>query len=51
MELPGSGCAFPLNPADYDNDKPRTIQFVYGETPAGAIMNTITGNVLLQEQT
>ena len=37
----------PLNPADYDNDKPRTIQFVYGETPVGAVMNTITGNVLI----
>ncbi len=37
----------PLNPADYDNDSPRTLQFVYGETPAGAIMNTITGNVLI----
>ena len=37
----------PLNPADYDNDKPRTIQFVYGETPSGAVMNTITGNVLI----
>ena len=38
---------FPLNPADYDNDKPRTIQFTYGQTPAGAVMNTITGNVLI----
>ena len=37
----------PLNPADYDNDKPRTLQFVYGETPAGAVMNTITGNVII----
>lgn len=37
----------PLNPADYDNESPRTIQFVYGETPAGAVMNTITGNVLI----
>ncbi len=37
----------PLNPADYDNDSPRTLQFVYGETPAGAIMNTITGNVTI----
>src|SRR5665647_600733 len=37
----------PLLPADYDNDKPRTIQFVYGETPAGAIANTITGDVLI----
>ena len=35
----------PLVPSDYDNDKPRTIQFVYGETPAGAPMNTITGDV------
>ena len=38
---------FPLNPADYDNESPRTIQFVYGETPAGAIANTITGDVLI----
>ena len=37
----------PLNPSDYDNESPRTIQFVYGETPAGAVMNTITGNVLI----
>ena len=37
----------PLNPNDYDNDSPRTIQFVYGETPQGAVMNTITGNVLI----
>ncbi|MCJ7448576.1 MAG: hypothetical protein MUO72_12880, partial [Bacteroidales bacterium] len=37
----------PLNPADYDNDKPRTIQFIYGETPTGVVMNTITGNVLI----
>ncbi|HLP74082.1 MAG TPA: PKD-like domain-containing protein, partial [Bacteroidales bacterium] len=37
----------PLNPADYDNDQPRTIQFIYGETPAGGVMNTITGNVLV----
>ncbi len=37
----------PLNPADYDNESPRTIQFVYGETPAGAVMNTISGNVLV----
>lgn len=36
-----------LNPADYDNDSPRTIQFVYGETPAGSAMNTITGDVLI----
>ncbi len=38
---------FPLNPADYDNESPRTIQFVYGETPVGAIANTITGDVLI----
>ncbi len=37
----------PLLPADYDNDKPRRIQFVYGETPAGAIANTISGDVLI----
>ena len=37
----------PLLPADYDNDKPRTIQFVYGETPVGAIANTISGDVLI----
>ncbi len=37
----------PLNPNDYDNESPRTIQFVYGETPAGAVMNTITGDVLI----
>ncbi len=37
----------PLNPADYDNDSPRRIQFVYGETPSGSVMNTITGNVLI----
>jgi PKD repeat protein len=37
----------PLNPNDYDNDSPRNIQFVYGETPQGAVMNTITGNVLI----
>ena len=37
----------PLNPSDYDNESPRTIQFVYGETPAGAVMNDITGNVLI----
>ncbi len=37
----------PLNPSDYDNESPRTIQFVYGETPAGAPMNTITGDVLI----
>ncbi|MDI9533350.1 MAG: hypothetical protein QM238_06825, partial [Bacteroidota bacterium] len=37
----------PLNPADYDNESPRTIQFVYGETPAGTVMNTITGDVLI----
>ncbi|HOT16726.1 MAG TPA: hypothetical protein PLB07_03640, partial [Bacteroidales bacterium] len=37
----------PLNPADYDNESPRTIQFVYGETPAGTVMNSITGNVLI----
>ena len=37
----------PLNPADYDNDSPRTLQFVYGETPAGAVMNTITGTVFI----
>ena len=35
----------PLNPADYDNDKPRTIQFIYGKTPGGALMNTIGANV------
>ncbi len=38
---------FPLNPADYDNDKPRTIQFVYGETPQGAVANSITGDVYI----
>ncbi len=37
----------PLNPTDYDNASPRTLQFVYGETPAGAVMNTITGNVTI----
>jgi hypothetical protein len=37
----------PLLPADYDNDKPRRIQFVYGETPVGAIANTISGDVLI----
>jgi len=37
----------PLNPSDYDNESPRTIQFVYGETPAGAVMNTITGDVTI----
>ena len=37
----------PIDPNAYDNDSPRTIQFVYGETPAGAVMNTITGNVLI----
>ncbi len=37
----------PLLPGDYDNDKPRTIQYVYGETPAGAVMNTITGTVFI----
>jgi len=37
----------PLNPSDYDNESPRTIQFVYGETPAGAVMNTISGDVLI----
>ena len=37
----------PLLPADYDNDKPRRIQFVYGETPAGAIANNINGDVLI----
>ncbi len=37
----------PLNPSDYDNDSPRNIQFVYGETPAGAVMNTIHGDVLI----
>ena len=29
------------------NIDPRTIQFTYGQTPAGAVMNTITGNVLI----
>ncbi len=29
------------------NTSNRHIQFVYGETPAGAIMNTITGNVMI----
>ena len=29
------------------NLDPRTIQFVYGETPAGAVMNTITGDVMI----
>jgi len=29
------------------NNSPRTLQFVYGETPAGAVMNTITGNVII----
>ncbi|HCI55029.1 MAG TPA: hypothetical protein DFI01_03785, partial [Bacteroidales bacterium] len=37
----------PLNPADYDNDQPRTLQWVYGETPSGTVMNTITGNVIV----
>ncbi|MCJ7821131.1 MAG: hypothetical protein MUP53_07995, partial [Bacteroidales bacterium] len=37
----------PLNPMDYDNDSPRRIQFVYGEDPTGAIMNTISGNVTI----
>jgi hypothetical protein len=40
----------PLNPADYDNDKPRNIQFIYGEHPVTGVVgpnNTITGNVII----
>ena len=37
----------PLVPSDYDNDKPRTIQFVYGQHPMGGIRNTITGTVMI----
>ena len=29
------------------NIDPRTLQFTYGQTPAGAVMNTITGDVLI----
>lgn len=43
-------CQNPVVPAPLTaipNSSNRFIQFVYGETPAGAIMNTITGDVYI----
>ncbi len=43
-------CQNPVVPAPLTakpNDSDRTIQFVYGQDPSGAIMNTITGDVVI----